>query len=393
MAELKLIKDPVHGYITLKEDEICILDTYPLQRLRRISQLPFVYLVYPGARHSRFDHSIGCFHLAKEMADHLALDEEEAELLKVSSLLHDVGHTPYSHLLEPLLMESNLSHEGLSIRIIEEYGELRDSISNAGISVHDVTDVLRGKVRISPLVSGPLDVDRLDFLVRDAYFTGATYGVVDIKRIIHLTRLTDAGPTLDVRGWGVAEELALARYHSFMNVYFHHTVRAAQVMFLRGAKRIKEDLGVDFGSMSIEEYLSHDDYSMWSLMKNYPKTRSVISRIERRLLPKLLYEVRYKGEESPEFTNKQEELEYEISQASRADPEKVYVDSSHAPPLLKYGPQMLKLHSDGDERGGVDLWVMEMVSRPFTILRVYVDRDVSEVERVREAARSILSKT
>ncbi|HDD56548.1 MAG TPA: HD domain-containing protein, partial [Nitrososphaeria archaeon] len=100
---VKLIKDPVHGYISLSEDEVRVLDTYPVQRLRRIIQLPFVHLVYPGARHTRFDHSLGCMYLAGEFAERLGFDEHRRKLLRLAGLLHDLGHTPYSHLLEPLL--------------------------------------------------------------------------------------------------------------------------------------------------------------------------------------------------------------------------------------------------------------------------------------------------
>lgn len=388
---MKLIKDPIHGYVTLSDEEVKILDTYPVQRLRRITQLPFVYLVYPGARHTRFDHSLGCFHLAGELADHLGLDEYEAKVLRIASLLHDVGHMPYSHLLESLLLRSNLNHEDISIRVITYSAELRDAIGEVGVDARSVIDVLSGKSMLSPLVSGPLDVDRLDFLVRDAYFTGATYGIVDIKRIIRLTKLTDEGPSLDVKGWGVLEELALARYHSFLNIYFHHTVRAAQVMFLRGAEVVSEELGIDFASMSVDEYLSYDDYSMWCLMRTHPKGRSVIERIERRVLPRMVYESRlYDEAKVKHLTDKRREIEREISELSGVEVEKVYVDSSYAPPLLKYGPSMIKLHS-GDRR--VDEFssgILEFVSRQFSIVRVYVDREVKDFKKVADASKSLL---
>jgi HD superfamily phosphohydrolase len=215
---LKLIKDPVHGYITLTEAELKLVDSMAVQRLRRISQLPLVYLVYPGARHSRFDHSLGCMFLAGEFAQHLGLDEHKTSLLKTAALLHDLGHTPYSHLLEQILAEKGLSHEVMSMRIIEEDGEVCEALEEMGLSRKEVVDVLNGSNVLSSLVSGPLDVDRLDFLVRDAYFTGATYGVVDVKRIIRLTKLLEDGPAIDTRGASAVEELALARYHSFINM-------------------------------------------------------------------------------------------------------------------------------------------------------------------------------
>ncbi|MEM4717118.1 MAG: HD domain-containing protein, partial [Candidatus Caldarchaeum sp.] len=209
---MKLVKDPVHGYITLTEQELGLVDSRTVQRLRRISQLPLVHLVYPGARHSRFDHSLGCMHLAGEFADHLRLDELEKTLVRVSALLHDAGHTPFSHLLEELLVVKGLSHEDMSIRIIQQEVEVSKALTQMGITVDDVVNMLRGRSRLSGLISGPLDVDRLDFLVRDSYFSGATYGVVDVKRIIRLTKLLDDGPAVDSRVIGAVEELAMARY-------------------------------------------------------------------------------------------------------------------------------------------------------------------------------------
>ncbi|MEN2975491.1 MAG: HD domain-containing protein, partial [Candidatus Caldarchaeales archaeon] len=111
MDRFKLVKDPVHGYIVLDEDLLRIVDTSAFQRLRRIHQLPFVYLVYPGARHTRFDHSLGCMHLARMFGEKLGLDPHKLKVLTIAGLVHDIGHTPYSHLLEALLREKNLSHE------------------------------------------------------------------------------------------------------------------------------------------------------------------------------------------------------------------------------------------------------------------------------------------
>ncbi|MEM4288286.1 MAG: HD domain-containing protein, partial [Candidatus Caldarchaeum sp.] len=291
---MKLIKDPVHGYITLSDQELGLVDTRAVQRLRRISQLPLVYLVYPGARHSRFDHSIGCMFLAGEFAQHLGLDSYETTLLKTAALLHDIGHTPFSHLFEQLLLDKGVSHEQMSMRIIEHDKELGEALEMLGIDRGEVVKVLQGRSRLSSLVSGPLDVDRLDFLVRDAYFTGATYGVIDVKRIIRLTRLLEDGPAVDVRGVGAVEELAIARYHSFINIYFHHAVRAAQILLLRGATMLKSEL--NFSEMTPQQYVEHDDFSTWCFMKNHPATRWVVERLERRILPRRLYEKQVFGE-------------------------------------------------------------------------------------------------
>jgi len=383
---LKLIKDPVHGYITLTEQEQKLVDTMAVQRLRRISQLPLVYLVYPGGRHSRFDHSLGCMFLAGEFAQHLGLDDHKTSLLKTAALLHDLGHTPYSHLLEQILSEKGLSHEAMSMRIIEEDDEVGGALEEMGLSRKEVVDVLNGLSVLSGLVSGPLDVDRLDFLVRDAYFTGATYGIVDVKRIIRLTRLLEDGPAIDARGAGAVEELAIARYHSFINIYFHHAVRAAQLLLLKGVRLLSDEL--DFAAMSVDEFLGYDDYVVWCMMKQRRETRWVIDRLERRILPYRVYEKQVFGEVKKPL--KEAEVEQRICERLGIDPLKVYVDYSHAPPLTKYGPGEIKLTKD-PYKEPADSWILRELSKPIHIIRVYVDRGVSEAESVRKVADEIIS--
>lgn len=383
---MKLIKDPVHGYISLSEEELGLVDSRVVQRLRRISQLPLVYLVYPGARHSRFDHSIGCMFLAGEFAQHLELDSHETTLLKTAALLHDIGHTPFSHLLEQLLLERGVSHEEMSVRIIESDEELGEALEGLGLERAEVVEVLQGRSMLSSLVSGPLDVDRLDFLVRDAYFTGATYGVIDVKRIIRLTRLLEDGPAVDVRGVGAVEELAIARYHSFINIYFHHAVRAAQILLLRGATMLRSQL--NFSEMTPKQYVEHDDFSTWCFMKNHPATRWVVERLERRILPRRVFEKQVFGDVKRITTlAEQERVEREVAEMADIHPAKVYFDFSHAPPLTKYGPGEVRLYpSDSAES-----WILRELSKPLHVFRIYVDRDVEEVERVRSAAEKVIS--
>ncbi|MCS6784128.1 MAG: HD domain-containing protein [Candidatus Caldarchaeum sp.] len=383
---MKLVKDPVHGYISLTPEERALVDTRAVQRLRRISQLPLVYLVYPGARHSRFDHSLGCMHLAGEFADHLNLDETEKNLLRAAAVLHDVGHTPYSHLLEELLHRDGLSHEDMSIQIIEHDAETSNALQRLGLEVDEVAGLLRGKNRLSWVVSGPLDVDRLDFLVRDAYFSGATYGIIDVRRVIRLTRLLADGPAVDSRGMGAVEELAIARYHSFVNIYFHHAVRAAQILLLRGAQLLDEEL--DFGGMSPQQYLEHDDLTTWCLLKKSDKTRWVIERLERRILPKRVFEKQFFGDEGPRYGLEERlRIEKEVADRAEVDAENVFVDYSYAPPLTRYGPGEIRIDPPVEES-----WILKQLSKPLKLVRVYVDRNVQQVDRVRKAAEEVISR-
>jgi len=389
---LKLIKDPVHGYITLTDDEVRLLDTYAVQRLRRISQLPLAYLVYPGARHSRFDHSLGCLSLAYEFSSHLGLDPFSSLLLRFSALLHDIGHTPYSHLLEMILIENGLTHEDMGVKIIEQDDEVSGALERAGVPTEEIINVIRGRSRLSSLISGPLDVDRLDFLVRDAYFTGATYGIIDIRRLIHLTRLDERGSSVDLRGLGAVEELAIARHHSFLNIYFHHTVRAAQLLFYRGVEELAND-ELNFSKMSVEEYLRHDDYTVWNILKNNKNTMGIIEKIERRKLPKMAYEKKTECVEKAALSNRDKDrIEREIAHESGIDESNIFLDSSMIPPLTKFGVTEIKLCSDEKAVEQPKSWILEMTSKPLGIVRVYVDRDhVDKVEKVREAAEAVLS--
>jgi len=387
----KLIKDPIHGYVTVDDELLGVLDSYALQRLRRIQQLPLSHYVYPTARHSRFDHSLGCMSLAEEYSRHLGLDEEEGRLLKAGALLHDVGHTPYSHLLEVALIERGLNHEEMGLRIIREDQELASSLEGSGIRIRELVDLLSGRHRLSSIVSGPLDVDRLDFLLRDSYFTGATYGVVDARRIIRLTRFDSRGLYFESRALGAVEELAIARHHSFLNIYFHHAVRAAQLLFLR-AYTVLKDEGLDFAEMDVQEYLSHDDITVWARLKSDRRTKPVMEELERRRLPKMVMEVQLPGEvEIPTRMDECRELESEIASRLRVPEEWVYFDSTSLPPLMGYASQPIRIETAESELRPSS-WILEMTSRPLRIVRVYVRRGSVDVEAARKIVMDLFAE-
>ncbi|MCD6125431.1 MAG: HD domain-containing protein [Thaumarchaeota archaeon] len=386
---VKLIKDPVHGYISLSEDEVRVLDTYPVQRLRRIIQLPFVHLVYPGARHTRFDHSLGCMYLAGEFAERLGFDEHRRKLLRLAGLLHDLGHTPYSHLLEPLLEEAGTTHEEMTIKILENDRELREAVKKCGVSVDEVIDVLRGKGAESAIISGPMDADKLDFLMRDSYFTGASYGLLDAKRIIWRSKVIDDRLALSLKAIGAVEEMALARYQSFMNIYFHHAVRAAQTIFLRAVRMLKE---LDFSSMNVREYLSYDDYVLWCMMKRNERTRWAIERIERRDLPKVAYEFKFGEKDFPRELMKREgieETEQKLAKLARVPENHVWIDTPYVPPLPYMDQEQVQFY---DEIGGEIKVVahrsplLDFTSKIYGIVRIYTEREY--LEKVRKVAEN-----
>ncbi len=383
---LKLIKDPVHGYINVTEDELRIIDTYAVQRLRRVIQLPFVYLVYPGARHTRFDHSLGCMHLAGEFAEKLGLDEYRRKVLRIAGLLHDIGHAPYSHLFEILLEKSGLTHEAMTLRILREDDELIEAVERSDVNPRDVIEVLEGRAVESPIISGPMDADKLDFLMRDAYFTGAPYGLIDVKRIILRSRLIDGKLAVNVNAVGAVEEMALARYQNFINIYFHHTVRAAQILFLTGAKMLEEIS--DFSSMTVREYLSLDDYVVWCAMKSNDKTRWVIDRLERRIIPKVAYEIRVEEDFPREVLKNSEEVEEEIASSAGVPSERVWIDTPYVTPLPFRKDERVQFY---DEVNGeikiidYNSPLLEFTTKIYGIIRVYTEREY--VEAVRRAAK------
>lgn len=226
---LKIIKDPVHGYVEVEDFALALLDSAALQRLRYIKQLGFSYLVYPGANHTRFEHSLGTMFLADLASRRFGLAEDERRLIIAAALLHDIGHGPFSHASEPLMEEFlHRTHDEIDGIVEEQVGGL---LRSSGIDPGELCNVVIGKHPLSGIIHGDLDVDRMDYLLRDAYYTGAPYGTVDAQRLIrHLIR-TPEGTVLDENGINAAESLLIARTLMRPAVYYHHVSRIGESMF------------------------------------------------------------------------------------------------------------------------------------------------------------------
>ncbi|MEM3641460.1 MAG: HD domain-containing protein, partial [Candidatus Bathyarchaeia archaeon] len=172
------IKDPVHGYVYITAEEKEIIDSYPVQRLRRLRQLAGAEYVYPGANHTRFEHSVGVMYLAGKVVENPNISQfinpEEAEMVRLAALLHDVGHGPFSHIFEHLLEKQNKTHEDLTLWITQ-CSELKDIISKLGYEADDIGKLAigrlhkQGKIFLDQIISSAIDVDKLDFIVRDTY--------------------------------------------------------------------------------------------------------------------------------------------------------------------------------------------------------------------------------
>jgi HD superfamily phosphohydrolase len=235
----KFFRDPIHGYIEVDQEFLPIIDSPFFQRLRRIKQLAFTDLIYHGAEHSRFGHSLGAFDLATEIAERLGIkNKTKKDEFRLAALLHDIGHPPYSHAFESALEEvyKDRKHEQYTEVIIRDT-EIGDFIESIGLSKNAIVKLIRGKYVEQPefsylndLISSELDVDRLDFLLRDSYYCGVPYGEYDIQRLLLAMRKKGKMIVIDEKARHAAESFILARFWMYTQVYTHHTRRAFDIM-------------------------------------------------------------------------------------------------------------------------------------------------------------------
>jgi uncharacterized protein len=246
----RVFRDPVHGLIEFRGDELPlanVLETRAFQRLRRIKQMGFAWQVYPGAEHSRFGHALGTFHIACRVARQLKLDSDIARHVKLAALLHDVGHGPFSHAWEHVFPEAD--HESWGARIVAEAADLHAALEalEPGLShtLRAFWDKTYKPAFACKLVSSQLDVDRLDYLLRDGHYSGAGYATYDLDWILHALRIEAIRAAPDPadlvvdyrRGMYAVEQYLFARSYMYAQVYHHKTVRAAEWLFIKLMER------------------------------------------------------------------------------------------------------------------------------------------------------------
>jgi HD superfamily phosphohydrolase len=237
----KIINDPVFGFINLQSELVFDLVEHPMfQRLRRIKQLGLSYLVFPGANHTRFEHAIGTTHLMRQAISVLRLkgveiSEDEADAVTVAILLHDIGHAPFSHVLENTLVD--ISHEEISLLLMNELN--RQFNGKLDLAIEIFTNRYRKRF-LHQLVSSQLDMDRLDYLSRDSFFTGVVEGTVGIERIIKMLNVWDDQLVVDVKGIYSIEKFLISRRLMYWQVYLHKTVVSAEFLLINVLKRAKE---------------------------------------------------------------------------------------------------------------------------------------------------------
>ncbi|MGP8071090.1 MAG: HD domain-containing protein [Candidatus Bathyarchaeia archaeon] len=322
------IKDPLYGYIRLTEIERNVIDTLAVQRLRRIRQLAGAEFVYPAANHTRFEHVLGTMYLAGVVSENLPvhLTIEERQKIRLAALLHDVGHAPFSHLFEPLLLKyMGRNHEDMSKWIIAD-STLGDVINDQGIDAKELSGLAVGKPSnsekpfLGQIISSSFDVDKMDFVVRDSYHTGAGYGSVDVFRLIYTMDVLDGNLAVDITALPTLESLIIARLESFKTIYFHRACRAVQMMLVKALEAAKDDLAI-LQAKTPDEYLEWDDYTVWSKLCLNKLSREIIREISSRRLLKCAYERTFYAKDelvSSVFTNENVRLKLEEEIASKA---------------------------------------------------------------------------
>lgn len=249
MAE---IRDPIYGFIMPSDIELKIINTAVFQRLRRIRQLAMAYLVYPSANHTRFEHSLGVFHIAGRLAEKLLPgpeNKDNRDLVRLAALLHDVGHGPFSHSSEDILTKfgklpevalTNKIHEAITFAIIKDDPELKELLGNE--QRERIVGLLSGKSvdqsLMRQIVSGPMDADKMDYLLRDSYYCGVKYGLFDLDRMLNIVtqvnEVQDRHLGIKADGINTLEQYFLAKYYMTTQVYSHKIRRVSDAMILRG---------------------------------------------------------------------------------------------------------------------------------------------------------------
>lgn len=315
----KIINDPVHGFITIDDPLVAEIIAHPYyQRLRRINQMAFAHLVYPGAIHTRLHHSLGAYHLMcmalselKNKGIGIAAEEETAA--KIAILLHDSGHAPFSHALEKILIPG-IHHETLSLLIMNVLNsEYRGKLSMA---IEIFTNSYPKKF-LHQLVSGQLDVDRLDYLTRDSFFTGVSEGVIGYDRIIKMLTVHNGELMVEEKAIYSIEKFLVARRLMYWQVYLHKTVVAAEMMLVNIVKRAKELIskGSNVASTSrafdfflaserkmepgpsFENFCLLDDYDVMATIKNWmDHPDMILSTLCRLLIDRRLLKIKLRAE-------------------------------------------------------------------------------------------------
>jgi len=403
------IIDPIHDFIRVYGPELRIIDSPVFQRLRGIRQLSGAHLTYPGAQHTRFEHSLGVMHIASQAGQALKekgiLKTDDIENLRVAALLHDIGHGPFSHLFEEILQQrKKISHEDMGRRIILKT-ELGDILSKSGYDKKFITKLAFGDSKpqfMNQIISGILSADIMDYLLRDGYFTGVEHAKIDHKRITQSLEVHQKKLALESSALYSFESMMHSRHQMFKAVYFHKTVRSAEVMLLESIRLADKELGLT--SLNLDDYVKLTDesllFKLLSLSDDFDelkRAKEFAQDYQNRRLLKCVFE-RILTNKIKLGKMKTNELRAKISKKSLVNKNEIFIDSSITPSIplgsskkesrsiILVTKDVSKLHAEKIPISKIPS--VSQMSGFMNILRVYTSNQ--NRKKVEIAAKSIL---
>ncbi len=326
MSARKIINDPVYGFITIDDELIFNIIAHPYyQRLRRIHQMAMAVLVYPGAVHTRLHHSLGAYHLMRNALHELRnkgveITKEEDQAAKIAILLHDIGHGPFSHALENVLIEG-MHHEAISLLLMKELNKQFDGRLQMAL---DIFTNQYSKNFLHQLISGQLDVDRMDYLTRDSFFSGVSEGVIGYDRILKMLTVHHGELMVEEKGIYSIEKFLVSRRLMYWQVYLHKTVVCAEQMLKRIIRRAKfvkapaalplhQFINEPVDTVTLEQFCTLDDYDVVSAIKGWCSHEDkILSFLCKGIINRNLLKVKYTAEPVDEIVlaaKKQEAME------------------------------------------------------------------------------------
>ena len=402
------IIDPIHDFIRVYDHELSIIDNPIFQRLRRIRQLSGAHLTYPAAQHTRFEHSLGVMHIAGQAGN--ALNEkgffksDDIKILRLAGLLHDIGHGPFSHLFEEIIQEKKISHEDFGKEIILK-SEIGDILTKNGFDKKLVTKIAFGDSKfqyMNEIVSGALSADMMDYLLRDGYFTGAEHAKIDHKRITQSLDVHKKKLALERSALYSFESMMHSRYQMFKAVYFHKTVRAAEVMLLEALRSSDDEFG--FSTFNLDEFVQlTDEYVLSSLISSknpkLKRAKKFAQDYQNRKLLKCVFESILTSRKNLKKI-KTNELRTAISKKSKVDETEIFVDSSVTPsiplaPSKNESKSVILITNEGGKSSAKEMPISEIpvvsaISGFMNILRIYTHQ--KNRKKVEIAAKSIIGE-
>ncbi|CAC9976042.1 HD domain-containing protein [Flavobacterium panici] len=321
--KLKIFNDPIYGFITIPNELIYDLIQHPyFQRLRRISQMGLSYLVYPGANHTRFHHALGCMHLMQKAVESLrfkgvAISNEEECALLIAILLHDIGHGPFSHAMEKSIVE-DVNHEAISLLFMNRLNDEFDGRLSLAIQV------FKGEYHrkfMLQLISSQLDMDRMDYLKRDSFYTGVAEGNVNSERLIQMMNVVDDVLVIEEKGIYSVEKFLLSRRLMYWQAYLHKTSLVAELILMKVLKRAKELTlkGVklpcsepllyfiqnkisleDFDAEKLDLFSQLDDFDIISALKAWQRNSDfILSTLSKMIINRDLLKIKLSADKIP----------------------------------------------------------------------------------------------